>query len=748
MDKLDPMSDQLDLRKTYRAILGAARDKRFVSYGDLARANDTDWQKVRYKMNRHLGNLVMIAAARDWPLPSAIVVNQHNTETGTLDDKARDGFINAAKEVGFDVRDPAAFIEEQQQAMFAWAETAPDELTLSEEEQPKTNNKAGPHFVRLFGSLLDALRSLGGVGEPRQVYEEVAKSTLVTEEDLKAVIKNGSSKFENQVGWARYYLARAGLIDSKKRGVWQLTPDGLETQLDQDAAIALFHDIRGRFKATSEEDPDDADAPSDNEMSDLFDDPNRRFWFVGATWHGTDDQTERFYNEGIWQNGYHDKFTEHVARMQPGDRIAIKASFVRRYGLPFENRDKSVSCMRIKAIGTVAEPTTDGRTVKVDWQPLAEQKEWYFYTYRVAVVEADASNERARRLIQFAFGDHKQDYEFWLRQPYWAKQYRSRVPTPTEIEIEKEEADADREGAETTPYEIADILEDGCFLSQESLDAALLHLKRKMNLILQGPPGTGKTWLAKRLGYVLIGTKDRAVIRKRMRSIQFHPSLSYEDFVRGWRPDGDGQLSLVDGVFLEAVEAAHAEPDQPFVVIIEEINRGNPAQIFGEMLTLLEEDKRIQEEAIELAYHHEQGERIFIPRNLFVIGTMNIADRSLALVDLALRRRFAFVTLETALNENWREWCIEQAGVDETALTEIQQRMTELNNEIATDRSLGAQFRIGHSYVTPAPGQTINDARAWFRGIVETEIAPLLEEYWFDNLDKAAESKTRLLQGL
>ena len=275
------MSD--DLRKTFRAILGAARGKRFISYGDLAKANDADWQKVRYEMNRHLGELVKIAAARDWPMPTAIVVN---AETGTLDGTARDGFINAAKEFGFDVSDPAAFVEEQQQAMFAWAETASDELTLSEEEQPNTKNKSGPHFVRLFG-LLDALRSLGGVGEPKRVFEEIAKSPLVTEEDRKAINKNGGSKYENQVGWARFYLAKAGLIDSKKRGIWQLTPDGRETYLDQNAAIA-FLDIHGRFKTTSEEDSDEADAPSDSDMSDLFDDPSRRFWFV--TWGGTDDK--------------------------------------------------------------------------------------------------------------------------------------------------------------------------------------------------------------------------------------------------------------------------------------------------------------------------------------------------------------------------------------------------------------------------------------------------------------------------
>ncbi len=742
------MSDHLDLKKTYRTILEAARDKRFISYGDIASANDASWQKVFRKVPRHLFELVKIATRRGWPMLAAIVVNQNNIETGTLDGTARDGFIGAAKELGFDFGDPAAFVKEQQQAVFAWAKTAPDELTPSEEGDPKTKKLSGPQFVRLMGPLLDALRYLGGAGKPAQVYKEVAKSQLVTKEDLKVTNKGGRSKFKNQVRWARFYLAKAGLIDRKHSRIWQLTSEGRETHLDQDAAIALFRNIQNRFKTTSGEDVDEVDAPSDERMSDLFDDPSRRFWFVGAVWGGDGDQTERFYREGIWQNGSHDKFTEHVARVQPGDRIAIKASFTQKYGLPFENQNKPVSCMRIKAIGTVIEATTDGRTVKVDWEPFDEPKEWYFYTYRVTVVEADASDKFARRLIQFAFGDYKQDYEFWLRQPYWEKRYRTHTPTLTEIELEEEESSADLEEAEITPYRIGDILEDGCFLSQDALESALARLKSKKNLILQGPPGTGKTWLAKRLGYALIETKDRAVIRKRMRSIQFHPSLSYEDFVRGWRPDGNGQLSLIDGVFLEAVEEARAEPDRPFVIIIEEINRGNPAQIFGEMLTLLEKDKRSEEEAIELAYRREQGERIFIPRNLYVIGTMNIADRSLALVDLALRRRFAFVTLQTALNESWRKWCMEQTGIDEVIVTEIQRLMVELNDEIAADRSLGAQFQIGHSYVTPVPGEKITDARAWFRGIIETEIGPLLEEYWFDNPDQAKKLKTRLMQNL
>ena len=739
------MSDQLDLRKTYRAILDAARSGHFISYGDLVKASDADWKKHRYKLNRHLGSLVKIAAERRWPMLTAIVVNQNNIKTGTLDGSSRAGFIGAANEFGFPVSDPAKFVEEQQQAIFAWAQNAPDELGLDEVTQP-AKNQAGPRYARFFGPLLDALHKLGGTAKPKQVYDELEKIPLVTKEDLKTSNISGESKFKNEIRWACFYLVKAGLIDNKKRGYWQLTSEGRETHLDHKSAIELYYDIRERYKIAN--DDEEQSVPPEDDAEVLFDDPNRQFWFVGALWGGNNDQVKRFVSESIWQNGHDDKFSEDVARMKQGDRIAIKASFTKKYGLPFDNQKKRVSCMRIKATGIVTEATKDGKTVKVDWQPLDEPKEWYFYTYFNTISEAETSNKFARRLIQFAFSDHKQDYEFWLREPHWAKLYRAGTTTLADIEDEGEEAIADTEEIEFKAYGIGDILDDGCFLSKEALNSALSRLSAKKNLILQGPPGTGKTWLAKRLGYALIGTKNRTIIRKCMRVIQFHPSLSYEDFVRGWRPDGNGQLSLIDGVFLEAVEAACAERDRLFIVIIEEINRGNPAQIFGEMLTLLEKDKRTEDEAIELSYRRDQTERIYIPENLYVIGTMNIADRSLALVDLALRRRFAFFSLEPAFNDSWQDWCITQAGMDKTILSQIEQRMTELNEEITTDRSLGAQFRIGHSYVTPVPGERIADTWAWFTEIVETEIAPLLEEYWFDNLNKAADSKARLLYDL
>jgi 5-methylcytosine-specific restriction protein B len=304
------------------------------------------------------------------------------------------------------------------------------------------------------------------------------------------------------------------------------------------------------------------------------------------------------------------------------------------------------------------------------------------------------------------------------------------------------EPDAEIVAAPIVPYSIDDILSEGCFLERAQLEKMLERLRTKKNIILQGPPGTGKTWLAKRLAFALMGKRSDSKVRP----VQFHPNLSYEDFVRGLRPNGEGKLSLEDGPFMEMVNSASKET-AIHVIVIEEINRGNPAQIFGEILTLLEVDKRTPNEALELCYRRFEGERVYIPGNLYVIGTMNIADRSLALVDLALRRRFAFVDLEPKFGQVWLDWVNSQCEIDLEVLKEIEKRMLSLNEEITADTSLGPQFRIGHSYVTPPFGIPIEDGREWFKQVVETEIGPLLEEYWFDALEKARKARQRLIDG-
>jgi 5-methylcytosine-specific restriction protein B len=723
-------------------------------------------------------------------------------------------------------------------------------------------------------------------------------------------------------------------------------------------------------------------------------------WFVGASFSGNNDQTQRFLAEGIWEvHNPNAKESALVRSMKPGDRIAIKAAYTRKHGLPFDNRGHTVAVFAIKAIGTVVGNPQDGERVSVKWKAGVPLREWYFYTYRPTIWRHQISDYwMSDELIAFAFDEKPQDIDRFCNAPYWLERfgtgaadkhrfiwtkfyeaianalllYRSNRPALVEgiqeisrsvdglgylaedrypdgttgfirdicpfttigmfnrgvtdanrkiiagelakflgvgepvpstfegipllnnltswyfpYEIDRADdhidtlwdtfakgmrfADSDevkareefalafdhangRPGvawnmtfglywtrpwaflsldnnsqlyiskklgvpidhngpkkrcssndylsvmdaleqhfqqpsypvhsypelsleawqykdpttplnpvepggddphkaadetapyvAPIVPYTVDDILKDGCFLVRATIDGLLDRLRTKKNVILQGPPGTGKTWLAKRLAFALMGQKDDS----KLRAVQFHPNLSYEDFVRGWRPTGQGKLSLVDGVFMEAIKAAAKFPAAKVVVVIEEINRGNPAQIFGELLTLLEASKRTPSEALELCYPDADGVRrpVHIPENLYVIGTMNIADRSLALVDLALRRRFAFVGLEPILGPVWRNWVVERCGVDLSLAVKIEKKINGLNVQIEGDARLGKQFQIGHSYVTPAEKLEDGETLRWFEQVVATEIGPLLDEYWFDAPGESRKACSKLLEG-
>jgi 5-methylcytosine-specific restriction enzyme B len=606
-----------------------------------------------------------------------------------------------------------------------------------------TGARQSNRFTTYFPLLLDALRSTDPTPmRPAEAFAWIRARVDVPEDDLTRLIVNGSqSIFENDIHWVRFYLAKAGLISKAKRGLWSLTPEGHDTHLTPEETWSLYVRVREANRQGTSKDESDLPAP---EAADDDAEDGRSYWFVGATRSSRDprDQMPRFIAEGIWENGYE---SDLVRRMKPGDRIAIKASFVQRHGLPFDVGGKPVSVMRIKATGIILENFNDGSKVKVAWDPPFKPRDWYFYTYRTSVVEADAENENSRRLIDFSFRGVPQDHARWLARPYWVEKYGTtseplpEFPDPVQpdiIEIEEEPT-----------YTLDNIIDDGCFVPREELSDILTRWRSKKNLVLQGPPGTGKTWLAKRLGFALVGSNDRETSRSRLRVVQFHPSLAYEDFVRGWRPAGDGRLALVDGILIQAIESAASEPDRPFVLVIEEINRGNPAQIFGEMLTLLENTKRRPSEAIELAYRKMAGERVHVPNNLYVIGTMNIADRSLAIVDVALRRRFAFIDLEPRFCQAWRDWCVSR-GLDDAICSEIEARIGALNADITAAISLGPQFRIGHSYVTPDIDETVHDGRSWFCAKVDTEIGPLLDEYWYDAPETAKTARAKLLAGL
>ena len=296
-------------------------------------------------------------------------------------------------------------------------------------------------------------------------------------------------------------------------------------------------------------------------------------------------------------------------------------------------------------------------------------------------------------------------------------------------------------------YKLQNIIEEGSFLDFEKLSLIMRRLKEKKNLILQGPPGTGKTWLAKRLGMALI---EKQMKESQISSVQFHPNLSYEDFVRGWRPGSNEKLMLQEGIFMEMVDRALINPDEKYVLVIEEINRGNPAQIFGELLTLIEASKRNSKEAIKLCYPNSEGLHlpVYVPSNLYIIGTMNVADRSLALVDMAFRRRFAFINLEPNLNKTWKDYVVNKLHMDSSVANYIQSEIVNLNSQIASDSRLGKDFQVGHSFFTPNESLKTKDSKKWFREVVESEIAPLLQEYWFDSLEEADKAIEKLLANL
>jgi 5-methylcytosine-specific restriction protein B len=272
---------------------------------------------------------------------------------------------------------------------------------------------------------------------------------------------------------------------------------------------------------------------------------------------------------------------------------------------------------------------------------------------------------------------------------------------------------------------------DKPFISENDFLQAVELLRRKKNIILQGAPGVGKTFIARKIAYELLGVKNDAQIEM----VQFHQSYSYEDFIQGLRPGKNG-FELRNGVFYTFCQQALAHPERQSFLIIDEINRGNLSKIFGELMMLIEADKRSDKFALKMTYAEDETDRFFVPPNLYIIGTMNTADRSLAIVDYALRRRFAFINLQPEFGDKFVEF-LQNRGITKSTVESIRNSISRVNQEITNDINLGTGFQIGHSYFCTKNEETTEDA--WLNEIITFEIKPLLEEIWFDDTAKVEE---------
>ena len=572
---------------------------------------------------------------------------------------------------------------------------------------------------------------------------------------------------------------------------------------------------------------------------------SEQYWLLGASWDGV-DKTPEFVADGRWENGYEDKLLDQVKKVKIGDRVAIKSTYTRKFDLPFNSLGKTISCMDVKARGTVKENLGDGRNLKVEWEPDFEPRTIYFYTYRSTIDLMDKAKYKGTT-VAWVFGELDQDVDWLEEQSSILKQvgadedqgslpteqvqdavllhflghedFVERKPlwTVTTIELfvrlarkvnqmgldwwftratnsQLRFGRKEKGGPRGGPVGWLFLRKDGIRVSWsafagldelESTDLAseTVHLfeaadkdegswpaklgarsgrsgywpddydvedeqissKAPRNFIYYGPPGTGKTF---ELQGLLSSEYTDVEYGERYEFITFHQSYGYEEFVEGLRPvitrrgkkraadsetqigsSGEVRYEIKPGAFLRLCDRARMNPSRQYAMVIDEINRGNISKIFGELITLVEVDKRegaMYPVAVTLPY---SGERFSVPSNVDVIGTMNTADRSLALVDTALRRRFEFIELMPKPSV-LAGVIVSHNGVD----INIEKILSVLNNRI--EALYDRDHTVGHAYFTRLKGMEDADRFNELKTVFRNKIIPLLEEYFFEDWQK------------
>jgi 5-methylcytosine-specific restriction protein B len=629
-------------------------------------------------------------------------------------------------------------------------------------ELPGVRDGAGGRRADHLRALLAVLQEAGGRMDSVEVKRLLRSRLKLTDRDLERD-RNNNERWWVELTFQVIAYDKAGWF-RRKGGLWSITTAGQEALRSLDAG-ELFLRAKAAYKkwaaqhkneASTDEDVDDAsDATKDTAPVDV-----RPTWLLGAGANGvwwpsfqkekrirvdfpSDDDGRTF---GDLSKLSKDQIRSRLAaiRTQSNNKNFVHCAYQFAHemqvgDLVIVRKGRSTILGFGRIAGDYMYSSHDGRDVherSVEWLEtrvvqlpanylMAVKTLTEISRYRgFADVLLGRPTQAALQSLEQTAGMTAQ-----VRDAYFANHpYRERTAS-----------DADAIVYKAKQLRVEDIVEES-FVDSSIVEEIRKSIDRKLAVILQGPPGTGKSWFARQISELWAGDASR------LESVQFHPAYQYEDFVRGLRPNDKGSFVAKDGPLVEIAERAHNNKDRNFVLFIDELNRANVARVLGETLSLIEKDKRDPRYAVRLGLAADDEDPFWLPPNLAIVATMNTADRSIALVDFALRRRFSFFTLPTAFDdpERFRAWLVDRLRGDEdpeaeepllAAMAEsvesvvetIIECMQEINNMVRGAPGLGPGFLLGHSYFCPQ--EMVRDPGAWMRRIFAEEIQPMLQEY-------------------